>query len=103
MTLITIALVISLIVMVFALGLSTKLDDVTFLLRRPGLLLRSILAMNVVMLVFAVALSKLFDLDPAIEIAVIAALSPCRRFSPANRSVPAEPHPMRSDCWWRRR
>ena len=76
-TLITIALVISLIVMVFALGLSTKLDDVTFLLRRPGLLLRSILAMNVIMLGFAVALSKLFDLDPAIEIAVIAlALSP---------------------------
>ena len=76
-TLITIALVISLIVMVFALGLSTKLDDVTFLLRRPGLLLRSILAMNVIMLGFAVALAKLFDLDPAIEIAVIAlALSP---------------------------
>ncbi len=76
-TLITIALVISLIVTVFALGLSTKLDDVTFLLRRPGLLIRSILAMNVIMLGFAVALSRLFDLDPAIKIAVVAlALSP---------------------------
>ncbi len=76
-TLITTALVISLIGMVFALGLSTKPDDVTFLLKKPGLLVRSILAMNIIMLGLAVALSKLFDLDPVIKIALIAlALSP---------------------------
>src|SRR5262249_38916408 len=51
--------------------------DLAVLLRNPGLLARSILAMNIVMPIFAVVLARLFSLDPAIEIALVAlALSP---------------------------
>jgi len=57
---------------VFALGLAARLDDVLFVFRRPGLLLRSLLAMNVVMPVVAAALAIAFDLHPAVKIALVA-------------------------------
>jgi BASS family bile acid:Na+ symporter len=67
----------SLFLIVFALGLSANLSDATFLFRQPVLLVRSLLAMNVVMLAFAVAVALLFDIDPSIKIALVAlALSP---------------------------
>jgi BASS family bile acid:Na+ symporter len=75
--LIPIAMSISLFIVVLVLGMKTRFEDLSYLLRNPGLLIRSILAMNVIMLGFAVALSQLFDLNPAIKIALVAlAVSP---------------------------
>lgn len=75
--LIPLAINVSMFLIVFALGLNATLQDATWLFRRPALLVRSILSMNIVMLVFAVAVALLFDLHPAIEIAIVAlAVSP---------------------------
>jgi len=55
------AISVSIFLTVFAVGLHAALRDAVFLLRRPGLLLRSILSMNVVMVVFAATAATLFD------------------------------------------
>jgi BASS family bile acid:Na+ symporter len=48
-----------------------------YLFRRPGQLVRSLLAMNVIMPLFAAALAAAFDLNPAVKIALITlAVSP---------------------------
>ena len=61
----------------FGLGLQSRPWDLTHLWRRPGQLARSLLAMNVVMPVFAVVVALIFDLHPAVKLAlVIAAVSP---------------------------
>lgn len=63
--------------MVFAIALDAEWNDVVSLLRKPRLLAKSLLAMNVVMPVVAVAMVVAFDLDPAVEVALFAtALSP---------------------------
>jgi BASS family bile acid:Na+ symporter len=75
--LIPLAINASMFLIVFALGLEATMQDVTYLFRRPSLLLRSILSMNIVMLAVAVALAMLFDPPPAIRIAIVAlAVSP---------------------------
>jgi len=62
---------------VLALGMSARASDATFVLSRPWLLLRSILAMNVVMPLIAAALVQAFNLNPALKVALVAAsLSP---------------------------
>jgi bile acid:Na+ symporter, BASS family len=62
---------------VLALGLHASLEDATSVLRRPALLARSLLAMNVIMPVLAVIGAALLDLHPAIEITLVAlAVSP---------------------------
>jgi len=67
----------SMFLIVFALGLNATLDHVTYLFRRPGLLFRSILAMNIVMLAFALAIILIFQPSAPIKIALVAlALSP---------------------------
>ena len=67
----------SMFLIVFALGLNATLDHMTYLFRRPGLLFRSILAMNIVMLVFALAIILIFQPSAPIKIALVAlALSP---------------------------
>jgi BASS family bile acid:Na+ symporter len=67
----------SMFMIVLALGLEATLAHVTYLFRQPGLLLRSILAMNIVMLVFAVAICFFFQPPAPIKIALVAlALSP---------------------------
>jgi len=67
----------SMFLIVFALGLRATFNDVTYLFRRPGLFVRSILSMNIVMLVIAVLLSLLFNLHPVIKIALVSlAVSP---------------------------
>ncbi|MDR6634839.1 BASS family bile acid:Na+ symporter [Phyllobacterium sp. 1468] len=67
----------SMFLIVFALGLRATFDDVTHLFRRPSLFVRSILSMNICMLAVAVVLSLLFDLHPAIKIALVTlAISP---------------------------
>jgi BASS family bile acid:Na+ symporter len=62
---------------VLALGLQASVQEAMSLLRRPGLLVRSILSMNVIMVLVVVVLVALFDLHPAIKVALMAlALSP---------------------------
>lgn len=67
----------SIVLTVLALGLQVSTGDVLSIFRRPVHLLRSLLAMNVIMPVVAVALALAFDLHPAVKIALVAlALSP---------------------------
>lgn len=62
---------------VFALGLNATVEDTLWLFRRPGLLARSIFSMNVLMVVLVIVFARIFGLDPAIEIAIVAlAISP---------------------------
>jgi hypothetical protein len=67
----------SMFLIVFALGLQSKFDHVTYLSRHPRLFFRSILAMNVVMLLFAIGVIMLFERPPPVQIALVAlAVSP---------------------------
>jgi BASS family bile acid:Na+ symporter len=76
-TLILLVLKASIVLSVLAVGLRASLQDATYLFRRPGLLLRALLAMNVLTPLFAIALVLLFDLARAVEIALVAlAVSP---------------------------
>jgi BASS family bile acid:Na+ symporter len=59
-SLIQFALQLSIIFTVFA-GFDSTSDDALFLFRRPSLLARSLLSMNIVMPVFAVFVIKLFN------------------------------------------
>jgi BASS family bile acid:Na+ symporter len=56
---------------VLSLGLQTTPQDATFLFRRPRWLLRSLLAMAVVMPLFAGALVYALELTPAVEITLV--------------------------------
>ena len=63
------------------------MEDATYLLRRPGLLLRSIVSMNVIMPVLAALAALAFDLSPAVKLALIAiALSPVPPILPGKQS-----------------
>jgi BASS family bile acid:Na+ symporter len=62
---------------VFGLGLSATSRDLAYLLHRPALFARSVLAMLVIMPAVAVTLARAFDFRPTVEIALVAlALSP---------------------------
>ncbi len=62
---------------VFGFGLKSTREDVLYLVRRPGLLLRSLLAVLVVMPILAVLLVKVFDFRMTVEIVLVAlAVSP---------------------------
>lgn len=74
---ILLAMQLSIIATIFGFGLEASLSDPLYVVQRPRLLLRSVLAMFVVMPVLAVALAQAFDFPAAIEIALVAlALSP---------------------------
>src|ERR1044072_4625471 len=76
-TLIPLVLKASILLTVFAIGLRATAHDATYLLRRPRQLFRVLLAINVLVPAFAIALALLFHLNRAIEIALIAlAVSP---------------------------
>jgi bile acid:Na+ symporter, BASS family len=62
----------SIVLTVFALGLSIKPQDVAYVIRRPGLLLKSLLSINVVMPLFAASMIALTHLEPVVMIALIA-------------------------------
>jgi hypothetical protein len=62
----------SIILSVFAIGLKATFRDAVFLFSRPDQLVRAWFSMSVVMPVFALTLVMLFDLHPAIQIALIA-------------------------------
>ena len=75
--LIPIAVQVSMVLIIFCIGLHATMRHVTYLLRTPGLLFRSVMSMNLIMPVFAVALAMMFDLNHVLEVALIAlALSP---------------------------
>ncbi len=76
-TLIPLVLKASIVLNVIGLGLNASAQDATYLFRRPNQLLRSLLAMHVVMLLCATVLAVNFDLHPAVKIALVAlAVSP---------------------------
>lgn len=62
----------SIVLSVFAIGLKATFGDAIFLFRRPDQLLRAWLSMNVIMPMFALTLVLLFDLHPAVQIALVA-------------------------------
>lgn len=67
----------SIAVLVFTIGLGTPASELTHLMRRPGKLVRSLVSMNLVMLVLAVAIALLFPIDRPVAVMLIAlALSP---------------------------
>lgn len=62
---------------VFGFGLKTAVEDLTYLLHRPRLLVRSVLAVLVIMPILATLLTELFNIRYAAEIVLLAlAISP---------------------------
>jgi BASS family bile acid:Na+ symporter len=75
--LVILALQVSILATVFGFGLKTKPDDLLYLFHRPGLLLRSVLSVLVVMPILAVVITRVFDVPRTTEIALMAlAISP---------------------------
>jgi BASS family bile acid:Na+ symporter len=75
--LIRLAITASILLLVSGLGLRATAADATYLFRRPALLLRALLAINVVVPVVAAVLAALLDLTPAVKVALLAmAVSP---------------------------
>ena len=71
------ALQVSVLLTVFGFGLQATAHELTYLVRRPALLARSLLSMFVVMPVLAALLVRIFELRPAFEMALVAlAISP---------------------------
>jgi len=67
----------SIVLIVLGLGLNASWQDATHLFRNPGLLIRSVLAMNVIMPLVVAGLVVAFDLPIAVKIALVAlAISP---------------------------
>jgi BASS family bile acid:Na+ symporter len=77
------AILVSIMLIVVSLALRATWRDATYLFRNPPLLLRSLLAMNVLMPIFAATLVGLFTLRPAVAIALLAlSVSPVPPFLP---------------------
>src|SRR5262245_58579773 len=70
--LVILILQISIIATVFGFGLKTTMTDLMYLVRRPGLLLRSLIAMLVIMPLVAVTLDRVFDFSHTVEVALVA-------------------------------
>jgi BASS family bile acid:Na+ symporter len=84
--LVRLAIVLSIVLIVFGFALKSSLHDATFLFRDPPLLLRSLLAMNVLLPLFAAILASIFTLRPAVAIALLAlAVSPVPPFLPVKQ------------------
>ena len=62
----------SIVLSVLAIGLKSTFQDMTYLFRRPAQLVSAVASMNVVMPLLAVILGLVFDLNPALKIALIA-------------------------------
>jgi bile acid:Na+ symporter, BASS family len=71
------ALQVSILATVLGFGLKTTPDDLLYVVRRPGLLVRSLIAVFVIMPIAAVILVEAFAFRPAVEIVLVAlAISP---------------------------
>ena len=87
----------SILLTVFGFGLNATTNDVLYLVRRPGLLARSLLAMFVVMPIVSFALAKTLDFSPTVQIALVAlAISPVLRCCRRGKAKPAGTPRMRS-------
>jgi BASS family bile acid:Na+ symporter len=58
-------------VIILAIGMRSTVGDVTYLWRRPGLLLRSVLAMYVLVPLATLALVKVLTPTPAVEVGLL--------------------------------
>jgi BASS family bile acid:Na+ symporter len=67
-----IALMASIMLTVFGLGLSSTFQDATFLLRRPKLLAKAFLSMNIIMPVIAALIATTFALPFEVKVALVA-------------------------------
>lgn len=61
----------SVLLLVFALGLTSMMADATYLFRRPGLLLRSVAAIDVAVPLAAALLVSLLPLAPPVRLAIV--------------------------------
>jgi BASS family bile acid:Na+ symporter len=66
------ALKVSIMLTLFGFGLHATREDLLYLLRRPGVLVRSLVAMFVVMPLFAILMTRLVSFNRAVVIALIA-------------------------------
>ena len=71
-TLLPLAIKASILLTVFGLGLNAEWRDALFLTRRPSLLLRSVLSMNVLMPLLAAGVVVAFDMPDSVEVALVA-------------------------------
>jgi len=69
---VALTLQVSILCTVFGFGLKLGAEDLLYLARNPGLFVRSLVAMFVVMPIVAVALVQLFDFRRVVEIALVA-------------------------------
>lgn len=91
--LITLGITLSLVGLVFSLGLKAVPGDLLYLAKRPGKLIRSLIAMNVAMLIFAIGVALLFPLAIEIKIALIAlAVSPVPPILPGKQAKAGGTH-----------
>jgi BASS family bile acid:Na+ symporter len=85
--LLTLTFQVAIVATVFGYGLKSTRDDLLYLMRRPGLLLRSLLAVLVVMPILAVMLVKAFDFRQTVEVVLVAlAISPVPPLLPQKES-----------------
>jgi BASS family bile acid:Na+ symporter len=70
--LITLALKMSVMLIVFSLGLGISAADVLYLGRRPGLLIRSLVSMDIAMPLVVGAMTTIVNLHPPVKIALVA-------------------------------
>jgi BASS family bile acid:Na+ symporter len=81
------ALKVSIFCIVFGFGLKATLEDLLYVVRRPGLLARSLLAVFVIMPLVAVMLARLFDFTQTVRIVLVAlAVSPLPPILPKKES-----------------
>lgn len=80
------AIPISMTLIVLALGMRCTLNQATSLFRQPGLLIRSVLAMNVLLPIVAIVLISVTQLNIAVKVALLAlAVSPVPPILPGNQ------------------
>jgi len=81
--LVRVTILLSMALLLLSLGLRSNAGDASYLLRKPALLVRSILAMNLVMPVLVILLVLLLDLRPPVKAALVAlSVSPVPPFLP---------------------
>jgi|KBSMisStandDraft_5_1062788.scaffolds.fasta_scaffold99847_2 BASS family bile acid:Na+ symporter len=81
---------VSIVLAVLGLGLTTSWNDVTYLLRKPGLLARSLLSMYVIMPFICACAALIFRLPPTVKVALMAlAISPMPPFLPKKEIMAA--------------
>jgi len=81
--LVRVTIMLSMTLLLVSLGLRSRAGDSSYLLHEPSLLLRSVLAMNLIMPAIVIAFVVLLDLRPAVEVALVAlSVSPVPPFLP---------------------